>query len=275
MSVDQRLHEANCRSQTTGHRHPACALIPPHPDSRGRRGTGSITNGAEHRRSGRRRPADLHLGRPRRRQRPGDVFVIQSLLNSRLPKPHAPMPVNGWTMSAPRWRSRRSRPRHADAPPTGHVAPGSPTYYALAARPLVENAPPPASVMSARSRRRSSIPPTRRGEWAIPPRSQSRSGPSRAPGGRHAARQQQPVRHQGGGRQPAVESQTREVIDGEDVTIAARFRISIPCRKRSTCTAGCWRPLRSTRRHERGRQPRGFADALTGVYATDPNTALR
>ncbi len=26
---------------------------------------------------------------------PGDVFVIQSLLNDRLPKPHAPIPVTG------------------------------------------------------------------------------------------------------------------------------------------------------------------------------------
>ena len=26
---------------------------------------------------------------------PGDVFVVQSLLNDRLPKPHAPIPVTG------------------------------------------------------------------------------------------------------------------------------------------------------------------------------------
>jgi hypothetical protein len=36
-------------SQTTGHSHLACALIRMYPGSRGRRGTGSITNGAERR----------------------------------------------------------------------------------------------------------------------------------------------------------------------------------------------------------------------------------
>ena len=74
---------------------------------------------------------------------PGDVFVIQSLLNDRLPKPHAPIAVNGvadvgTTLAIETYQAAILQM----TPPSGKVEPGSPTYYALAARPLVENAPP-------------------------------------------------------------------------------------------------------------------------------------
>src|ERR1700752_3731905 len=75
---------------------------------------------------------------------PGDVFVIQSLLNDRLPKPHAPIPINGvadvgTTLAIETYQAVFL----AMMPPSGRVDPGSATYYSLAARPLVENAPPP------------------------------------------------------------------------------------------------------------------------------------
>ncbi|HET6194176.1 MAG TPA: hypothetical protein VFE12_00410, partial [Acetobacteraceae bacterium] len=75
---------------------------------------------------------------------PGDVFVIQSLLNDRLPKPHAPIPVNGvadvgTTLAIETYQAAILQM----TPPSGRIDPGSPTYYALAARPLVANAPQP------------------------------------------------------------------------------------------------------------------------------------
>ena len=74
---------------------------------------------------------------------PGDVFVIQSLLNDRLPKPHAPIPVNGvadvgTTLAIEAYQAVIMQM----TPPSGRVDPGSSTYYALAARPLVANALP-------------------------------------------------------------------------------------------------------------------------------------
>ena len=70
---------------------------------------------------------------------PGDVFVIQSLLNDRLPKPHSPVPVTGvadpGTMLA--IEAYQAVMMNMN-PPSGHVEPGSPTYYSLAARPLVD-----------------------------------------------------------------------------------------------------------------------------------------
>ena len=74
----------------------------------------------------------------------GDVFVIQSLLNDRLPKPHSPVPVTGiadvgTTLAIETYQAVVMQM----TPPSGRVDPGSPTYYALAARPLVENLPPP------------------------------------------------------------------------------------------------------------------------------------
>ena len=75
---------------------------------------------------------------------PGDVFVIQSLLNRRLPQPHVDIPVSGaidpGTILAIKTFQAVAMNMN---PPSGHVAPASPTYYALAARPLVSKRPPP------------------------------------------------------------------------------------------------------------------------------------
>src|ERR1700728_3221439 len=72
----------------------------------------------------------------------GDVFVIQSLLDDRLPKPHAAVPVTGvadvgTTLAIEAYQAAIMHMM----PPSGRVDPGSSTYYSLAARPLVESAP--------------------------------------------------------------------------------------------------------------------------------------
>src|ERR1700712_72197 len=69
---------------------------------------------------------------------PLDVFVVQSLLNDRLPKPHSPVPVTGipdvgTTLAIEAYQAVVMNM----TPPTGRVEPGSPTYYSLAARPTV------------------------------------------------------------------------------------------------------------------------------------------
>ena len=136
---------------------------------------------------------------------PGDVFVIQSLLNDRLPKPHAPVPVTGMadvgtTLAIETYQAVFL----AMMPPSGRVDPGSATYYSLAARPLVENAPPPSVGHFGK------VPPDV-ADAAVASRlklDRARFRHRRAVGGRkrlgrlHAARQQQSVRHQGD-RRPA------------------------------------------------------------------------
>ena len=89
---------------------------------------------------------------------PGDVFVIQSLLNRRLPKPHTDVPVTGTMDPGTILAIKAFQAVVMNMnPPSGHVAPGSPTYYALAARPLVDQGAAAAdydSAMSASFRRR-------------------------------------------------------------------------------------------------------------------------
>lgn len=207
---------------------------------------------------------------------PGDVFVIQSLLNRRLPKPHTDVPVTGMMDPGTILAIKAFQAVVMNMnPPTGHVAPGSPTYYALAARPLVakEQAPPPRfghvgilppDVIDAAksSRQRWGIPPSiTLAQWivesawgaAMPPDSNNPFGIKALEG------------------QPAVESETREVIDGKVVTITARFRrfasmseaFELHGKLLSTGS-----PYRSAM--EVVKDPDRFADALTGVYATDP-----
>jgi len=76
-----------------------------------------------------------------------DVFIIQSLLNDRLPKPHSPVPVTGvadpgFTLAIEAYQAVVMNM----IPPSGRVEPGSTTYYSLAARPLVNAPPPPRAV---------------------------------------------------------------------------------------------------------------------------------
>jgi flagellum-specific peptidoglycan hydrolase FlgJ len=72
--------------------------------------------------------------------------------------------------------------------------------------------------------------------------------------------------------QPFVEAHTREVIDGKDVTIVAKFRKFASINEafdqhgRLLATASPYSHARTL-----VGDPDAFADALTGVYATDPN----
>ena len=73
------------------------------------------------------------------------------------------------------------------------------------------------------------------------------------------------------GDQPAVESPTREVINGNSVTVTARFRKfgslaeAFDQHGKLLATAAVYKPAMAE-----AQDPDAFADALTGVYATDP-----
>ncbi len=206
---------------------------------------------------------------------PGDVFVIQSLLNDRLPKPHAPVPVTGVADvgTALAIESYQAAIMHM-APPTGRVDPGSATYYSLAARPLVENVPPPSvghygqipsdvSDAAIASRKRWTVPASVTvAQWAV----ESAWGAFMPPGSNN------PFGIKATGDQPEVDSPTREVINGENVTITARFRMfdslsqAFDEHGRLLATSPAYKTAM-----KQADNPEAFADALTGVYATDPN----
>ncbi len=160
-------------------------------------------------------------------------------------------------------------------PPTGYVAPGSPTYFALAARPLVakEQAPPtayghvgivPPDVLDAAkaSRLRWGIPASiTLAQWIV----ESAWGSAMPPNSNN------PFGIKALDSQAAVESETREVIDGKVVFLTARFR-------RFESVAEAFelhgKLLSTSSPYQAAMQvvkdPDRFADALTGVYATDP-----
>jgi hypothetical protein len=206
---------------------------------------------------------------------PGDVFVIQSLLNDRLPKPHAPVPVTGvadigTTLAIETYQAVFL----AMLPPSGRVDPGSATYYSLAARPLVEYTPPasvghfgkvPPDVADAaiESRKKWTVPASVTvAQWAV----ESAWGASMPPGSNN------PFGIKAVGDQPAVESPTHEVVKGETITISARFRMFDSLNQafdehgRLLATAPVYKEAM-----KQADNPEAFADALTGVYATDPN----
>ena len=207
--------------------------------------------------------------------RPGDVFVIQSLLNDRLPKPHTFLPVTGdpdvgFILAIEAYQAVVLQM----SPPTGRVDPGSQTYYSLAAHPLVEaNKPPPrfghvgqvpadiASAASA-SQVKWKVPASvTLAQWAVesawgasmPPDSNNPFGIKAAPG------------------QAGVDAGTREVIGGQDISITAKFRKfenlaeAFDLHGRLLATNKVYAPAMA-----QTADPDAFADALTGVYATDP-----
>src|SRR3954451_14996587 len=77
--------------------------------------------------------------------KPGDVFIVQSLLNDRLPRPHSLVPVTGvadigTVLAIEAYQAVVMKM----TPPSGRVDPEGETYYSLAAHPLVEEVRPPA-----------------------------------------------------------------------------------------------------------------------------------
>jgi hypothetical protein len=206
----------------------------------------------------------------------GDVFVIQSLLNKRLPRPHTDVPVTGIMDPGTILAIKAFQAVMMNMnPPTGHVAPASPTYYALAARPLVsqEQLPPtrfghvgivPPDVIEAAKtsyKRWGIVASITLAQWIVESAWGSAMPPdSNNPFGIKALESQ-----------PAVESETREVIDGKVVIMTARFRrfqslseaFEVHGKLLSTGS-----PYHAAM--EVAKDPDRFADALTGVYATDP-----
>lgn len=206
--------------------------------------------------------------------RPGDVFVVQSLLNDRLPRPHSDVPVTGeadigTVLAIEAYQAVVLRM----IPPTGRVEPGSATYYALAARPLVAEPRPggtglfgrvPGDVVEAAvaSMRKWSVPASVTiAQWAV----ESAWGASMPPDSNN------PFGIKAVGDQPAVESKTREVYSGESVVISAKFRKfdsiaeAFESHGRLLASAPVYKPAMAKKD-----DPEAFADALTGVYATDP-----
>lgn len=206
--------------------------------------------------------------------RPGDVFVIQSLLNDRLPRPHSDVPVTGvadigTVLAIEAYQAVVLRL----VPPTGTVEPGSATYYALAARPLVNDTklnggghfgriPPDVVDAAVASRRKWNVPASvTLAQWAV----ESAWGAAMPPDSNN------PFGIKAVGDQPAVESQTREVLAGQSVTISAKFRKfdnlgeAFDLHGKLLATAPAYVPAMQAKD-----DPDSFADRLTGVYATDP-----
>ncbi len=207
---------------------------------------------------------------------PGDVFVIQSLLNRRLPQPHVDIPVTGEIDPGTILAIKTFQAVVMNMnPPSGNVAPASQTYYALAARPMVTKKPtqtmrfghvgivPPEVIEAAKaSQTKWGIPvPVILAQWIV----ESAWGAAMPPDSNN------PFGIKALDSQSAVECETREVVDGKVVTITARFRrfanlaeaFDMHGKLLATGT-----PYQAARVHLQ--DPDRFADALTGVYATDP-----
>jgi Mannosyl-glycoprotein endo-beta-N-acetylglucosaminidase len=202
------------------------------------------------------------------------VFVVQSLLNERLPRPHSDVPVNGnadigTVLAIEAYQAVVLRM----IPPSGRVEPGSATYYALAARPLVEESKPnavghlgelPPDVIEAAvaSQVRWQVPASvTLAQWVV----ESAWGAAMPPGSNN------PFGIKAVGDQPSVSSETREVEHGESVMITARFRKfdsladAFDQHGRLLATASVYAAAMQNKN-----DPDAFADALTGIYGTDP-----
>lgn len=206
---------------------------------------------------------------------PVDVFVVQSLLDQRLPKPHSPVPINGTLDPGTILAIEAYQAVVMNmVPPTGRVDPGSDTYYSLAARPLVNKAEPssqmghfgviPQTVIDAAdaSHLRWSIPVSITiAQWIV----ESAWGAAVPPGTNN------PFGIKATGSQPGVDSPTREVVNGQEVTVTAKFR-TFPSLSDAFDEHG--RLLATGMAYKaamrEANDPNAFADALTGVYATDP-----
>lgn len=206
---------------------------------------------------------------------PGDVFVVQSLLNDRLPKPHTPVPVTGiadpgTTLAIEAYQAVVMKMM----PPSGRVEPGSATYYALAARPTVNELAPtamghfgevPREVAEAAigSKRRWNVPASVTvAQWVV----ESAWGASMPPGSNN------PFGIKSGSSQNFVESPTHEVVNGETITITAKFRVfgsleeAFDEHGRLLATSQYY-----ANAMKQAANPEAFADALSGIYSTDPN----
>jgi flagellum-specific peptidoglycan hydrolase FlgJ len=205
---------------------------------------------------------------------PGDVFVIQSLLNDRLPKPHSPVPVTGVADVGTMLAIEAYQAVMVNMnPPSGVVEPASATYYSLAAHPLVDDTPKtsvghygevPQDVIAAAvaSRLHWNVPASiTLAQWVV----ESAWGAAMPPSSNN------PFGIKAVGDQPAVESPTLEVIDGATVSVTAKFRKFASLSEafdqhgKLLATGAPYKTAMA-----QAQDPDAFADALAGVYATDP-----
>jgi Mannosyl-glycoprotein endo-beta-N-acetylglucosaminidase len=206
---------------------------------------------------------------------PGDVFVVQSLLNDRLPKPHAPIPVTGVADVGTVLAIENYQAAIVGLnPPTGRVDPGSATYYSLAARPLIDPAkmakighygelPPPVIDAAVASNEHWKVPAAvTLAQWVV----ESAWGAAMPPDSNN------PFGIKAVANQPAVDSETHEVVNGETITVVVKFRVfdSIGQAFDEHGRLLATNPAYSNAMQQ-VQNPDAFADALTGVYATDPD----
>ena len=202
--------------------------------------------------------------------RPADVTLVQQLINSRLPIPLAPLTVNGicetQTIFAIEEIQRRElRVNHPD----GKVDPGGATlrYLITGVRP----APPAQSasfstdVIAAAqaSQVKWNIPAAiTLAQWAL----ESGFGKKMPSGSNN------PFGIKATGNDPYVEARTREVVGGKEIFIVAKFKKfasltdAFDQHGKLLATASPYAAARTNLP-----DPDKFADALTGVYATDPD----
>jgi hypothetical protein len=208
-----------------------------------------------------------------------DVLIIQQLINAKMPIPLSPLVVDGLcgsaTISAIEEIQRRSLGMN---PPDGKVDPNGATFRYLlggglpaAAKPAAGSGAFPADVIAAAqaSQKTWKIPAAvTLAQWAL----ESNWGKAMPSGSNN------PFGIKAAAGDPYVEASTREVINGKDVTVTAKFRKfasmdeAFDQHGRLLGTANPYAHARTL-----VSDPDAFADALTGVYATDPNygTALK
>lgn len=202
-----------------------------------------------------------------------DVLLIQQLINNHLPIPLRPLEVDGicgpLTIGAIEEIQRRSL--HLNQP-DGRIDPGGATFRFLtgggvqvALKPPVAPGSFPADVIAAAKASQTTwhIPAAvTLAQWALesnwgkamPAGSNNPFGIKAAPG------------------EPFVEAQTREVIQGKNIVVVTKFRKFASIRDafdqhgHLLATAAPYAHARTLTGN-----PDAFADALTGVYATDPN----
>ena len=208
--------------------------------------------------------------------KPGDVFVIQSLLNDRLPQPHTFLPITGdpdvgFILAIEAYQAVVLNMN----PPSGRVDPGSVTYYSLAAHPLVADAgkppprfghvgkvPPDVATAATASQQRWKVPASvTLAQWAV----ESAWGAAMPPDSNN------PFGIKAVSGQAGVESGTKEFVSGQEITTSARFRKfdsleeAFDLHGKLLATNRVYAPAM-----QQVTNPDAFADALTGVYATDP-----
>ena len=197
--------------------------------------------------------------------RPEDVLLVQRLLNAHLPTPLAPLAEDGKCGARTIAAIRVYQGRIGIAAPDGRVDPGGHTFRALTGQSSPANASRfPQDVIAAAqaSQAKWQVPAAvSLAQWAV----ESNWGKSMPPGSNN------PFGIKAVSGQPFVECSTREVIKGQSVTVTARFRKfesiadAFDQHGRLLGTAAPYRRAREMRD-----DPDAFADALTGVYATDP-----